>query len=110
MENEQLLLQIELQLQVQLEKILLAFEERQIKKMKELEKFFSVEEVAQYIGFKKASIYGLINRKSIPYIKCGRLLKFEKSQIDLWLQSKRRKTGEQIMADAERYIKHKRSF
>ena len=101
---------IEHLLERQVNKILMVLEERQIKQKKEIEKFFSVEEVAEYIGFKKASIYGLINRKSIPHIKCGRLLKFEKSQIDLWLQSKRKKTGEEIQSEANRYIRNKRSF
>jgi len=98
------------QVERQMEKVLMAFEERHYKLKKETEKVFSIDEVADYIGFQKASIYGLINRKSIPYIKCGRLVKFEKSQIDLWLQSKRRKTITEIQADADRYIKRKRFF
>ena len=50
---------------------------------RQFDKVLSIEEVAEYIGMKPCSIYGMIHRKSIPYIKMGRLVKFEKHKIVL---------------------------
>jgi excisionase family DNA binding protein len=74
------------------------------------DKVLSIEEVAEYIGMKACSIYGMIHRKSIPYIKMGRLVKFEKHKIDEWLHSSRRKTSKEISAEADRYLKHRKSL
>lgn len=46
----------------------------------------TIEELSKYINIKKATVYDLVYRKKIPYIKIGRLLRFKKSFIDQWIK------------------------
>ena len=41
-------------------------------------------EVAQYLGVSPLTIYGWTSKKVIPFRKVGRLLRFDKSEIDAW--------------------------
>lgn len=51
------------------------------------DRWLSVEEVAQYLGINKGTLYKWITRKSIPAHKVGRLWKFRKWEIDEWIES-----------------------
>ena len=54
-------------------------EARQEEAMKE-DQYLTIEEVGKLIGYKKTSIYGLVQKKKIPYHKKGKLF-FLKSEI-----------------------------
>jgi excisionase family DNA binding protein len=79
-----------------------------LKPKENFKQILSIQEVSEYIGYKACSIYGLINRKSIPYFKMGRLVRFEKTKIDEWILSSRRTTIKEISADADLYLSKKR--
>lgn len=52
----------------------------------EMEKrYLNVEELSQYIGVKKSTIYNWVSERRIPFIKCGRLTKFDIKAIDRWM-------------------------
>lgn len=54
-----------------------------------MEKLLKIEEVADMLGYKIASIYQLVFRKEIPAIKItGRALRFKASDIEAWLEEK----------------------
>ena len=42
----------------------------------------SVPEFAEYIGISVNTVYSWVSQKIIPYVKCGRLTKFDKQVID----------------------------
>jgi len=65
----------------------------------------TIEETAEFIHMAVPSVYGLVHRKQIPYIKRGQRLIFEKKQIFEWLISGRQKTRKEIQADADQYIR-----
>ena len=70
--------------------------------------YLTIEEVAKYINMAVSSVYGFVHTKRIPYIKKGKRLIFEKSKIDEWLQSGRRRTTQEIEENAtSRFIKRK---
>ena len=48
-------------------------------------KLLSVNEVAEYLGITVNTVYGWVHIKKIPYIKMGRLLKFDQAKIDEWI-------------------------
>ena len=48
----------------------------------------NIIELSAYLNFKKATIYDMVYRKRIPYIKIGNLLRFRKDMIDSWVDSK----------------------
>ncbi|WP_462267508.1 helix-turn-helix domain-containing protein [Desulfobacter sp.] len=48
------------------------------------DRWLSVEEIAQYLGISKDTVYTWISRKKMPTHKIGRLWKFKKVQVDEW--------------------------
>jgi excisionase family DNA binding protein len=55
-----------------------------------LEKWPSVQEIAEYLGVKPGTLYKWLTRKyrNIPAHKVGRLWKFKVSEIDKWVKCK----------------------
>lgn len=50
------------------------------------DKLLNINELSQYLGIKKSTVYAWIHGKRIEYIKVGRLVKFDKRKIDAWLE------------------------
>jgi excisionase family DNA binding protein len=48
---------------------------------------FDVRELAGYLKVNESWIYNLVGLKTIPYFKCGKYLRFKKSNIDKWIDS-----------------------
>jgi len=51
------------------------------------ERWLSLEEIANYLGIKRDTVYKWINEKSIPAHKVGHLWKFRKKEVDHWIES-----------------------
>jgi excisionase family DNA binding protein len=47
----------------------------------------SVDEIGQYLGVKRETIYKWINEKQMLAHKVERLWKFKKNEIDIWVRS-----------------------
>ena len=50
----------------------------------------SVEELAEYLGLKKQTIYNWLNQGKISGIKIGKVWRFDKSDIERWLRECKR--------------------
>ncbi len=56
---------------------------------------FKIQEAAQYLRVARQTLYNLVNRKEIPFLKAGGSLRFRKSELDEWLlEGAGRSTGE----------------
>lgn len=64
----------------------------------------NIQEVAEMLNLAIPSIYGLVHRRQIPYIKRGKKLIFEKSQVEEWLKNGRQKTVYDTDKQAETYL------
>jgi excisionase family DNA binding protein len=51
------------------------------------DRWLSVDEIAAYLGIKKATIYKWLSRQDMPAHKVGRLWKFRKDEVDDWVRS-----------------------
>ena len=51
------------------------------------DRWLSVEEIAFHLGIKKDTAYKWVAKKHMPAHKVGRLLKFDKAEIDAWVKS-----------------------
>lgn len=51
-------------------------------------RLLKIDELSEYINVKKSTIYDMVYRKRIPYIKINNLLRFDKETINIWLSSK----------------------
>ena len=51
------------------------------------DRWLSVEEIADYLGVKRDTVYKWITRKKMPAHKLGRLWTFQKVEVDEWVRS-----------------------
>ena len=73
--------------------------------MEKLEKLMNIDEVAEYLGVTKTTIYSWTAQKKIPHIKLTRkLLKFREKDIMDWLAQK------SVSADASEVGQRKRLY
>ena len=52
-------------------------------------RYFSPRELSQYLGIAIQTIYEWTSQKKVPYIKLGRLVKFDQREIDEWMKMQR---------------------
>ncbi len=50
------------------------------------DRWLSVDEIGDYLGIKRDTVYRWISQKGMPARKLGRLWKFKKSQVDIWVE------------------------
>ena len=53
------------------------------------ENWNSLAEIAEYIGVSKDTIRNWIKKNNMPAHKIGRLWKFKKSEVDIWIATKK---------------------
>lgn len=70
---------------------------------KEDEELLTVEEAAQLLHVAIPTIYGLVNRRAIPFMKKSKRLYFSKKELTEWIRQSRRKTTDEIAEEAEQY-------
>ena len=51
------------------------------------DRWLSVDEIGEYLGVKRDTIYKWISEKSMPAHKIGRLWKFKKNEVDEWVRN-----------------------
>lgn len=51
------------------------------------DRWMSVEEIAEYLGVSKDTVYGWIAKRGMPAHKVGRLWKFKSDEIDAWVRA-----------------------
>ncbi|WP_428656008.1 helix-turn-helix domain-containing protein [Runella sp.] len=63
----------------------------------------SIDEAAKYLGIPKNTLYQLTSTREIPHQKPGKRLVFLAHQLDEWIISKKKKTRQEIEAEATMY-------
>ena len=51
------------------------------------DRWVSVEDIAEYLGVSKDTVYGWIAKKDMPAHKVGRLWKFKTDEVDGWVRN-----------------------
>ncbi len=52
-------------------------------------RYINPQELSEYLGMSKGTLYVWVCQKKIPYLKVGKLVKFDIIEIDNWLKDKR---------------------
>ncbi len=52
-------------------------------------RYLGMVECSEYIGVTKGTLYAWVSRKRIPYIKIGKLVKFDLKEIEHWVRVRR---------------------
>lgn len=68
----------------------------------------TIEEAGEILKLAVPTIYGLVNKRIIPYMKKGKRLFFSKKELMEWIKTGRRKTAAEIAEEADKYISEKR--
>ena len=50
-------------------------------------RWLSVEEIGEYLGVSKDTVYAWISKRNMPAHRIGRLWKFKTEEIDEWVRS-----------------------
>ncbi len=68
------------------------------------EDILSVEEARNYLKIGKSTLYNLVHRKGIPYMKRGKRLYFAKDELRQWVEEGRKPTQVMLNAAAQAHI------
>ncbi len=49
-------------------------------------RLISVKEAAYYTGLSPDTVYTMVSQRRIPYVKVGRLTKFDVAMLDAWIK------------------------
>ena len=51
-------------------------------------RYLGIDEFSKYMGVTKGTLYVWVCRRKIPYLKVGKLVKFDIRRIDSWLKER----------------------
>jgi excisionase family DNA binding protein len=57
------------------------------RKQKRIPRLLNVDELAEYLGLQKQTIYNWLHTKKISGIKIGKVWRFDRKYIDQWLKA-----------------------
>lgn len=60
------------------------------------DRWLSVDEIADYLGVSKDTVYGWISKREMPAHKVGRFWKFKADEVDEWVRNG--KAGDEFQA------------
>ena len=74
------------------------------------DQWFNLAELCDYLPDRPANqtLYGWVNKRTIPFHKGSKKLWFLKSEIDAWLMSGRRKTITEIEEETDNFLSKKK--
>jgi len=52
-------------------------------------KYLNIEEVSEYLGLRKSSLYSRVEAGEIPHYRVGRLLRFKLEDVEKWMDEHR---------------------
>jgi excisionase family DNA binding protein len=61
-------------------------------------------------GLARPTIYGLVSQSKIPCMKKGKKLYFSRTELNDWIRQGRRKTADDIEAEANSYLSNKGNY
>jgi excisionase family DNA binding protein len=52
--------------------------------------YFIIQKLSEYLEIKVSTLYSLVAQKKIPHYRVGRLVRFKKSEIDIWMDGNKK--------------------
>jgi excisionase family DNA binding protein len=50
------------------------------------QRLVGINDIAQYVGLSKHTVYTMVSQRRIPFVKVGRLTRFDMRSIDGWIR------------------------
>lgn len=75
-----------------------------------VDRWLNIDELKEYLPDHpaKATIYGWVSRREIPFHKGGKKLRFLQSDIDAWLSGGKHRCESELRDEANKYCRTKR--
>lgn len=52
-----------------------------------IRRLLNIREVSEYTGLSSHTLYTMVSQRRIPFVKLGRLTKFDRYELDRWIAS-----------------------
>lgn len=72
------------------------------------DQILTIQQASEVINLSVPTIYGLVQRSAIPVSKQGKRLYFSKDELIGWIKQGRKKTAQEINAEAEAFIANRK--
>ncbi|MDN3666910.1 helix-turn-helix domain-containing protein [Algibacter miyuki] len=72
------------------------------------DELLSIDEAAKLIKLAKATLYGLVHKKAIPFSKKGKRLYFQKTELLDWIKSDKKDTKQSMNYKVDEYLSKNR--
>ena len=53
-----------------------------------MRRLISIRDAADYMGLSRHTLYTMVSQRRIPYVKVGRLVKFDVGLLDEWIRQR----------------------
>ena len=53
------------------------------------QKLIDIGHISEHLGVKVNTVYSWVNQRKIPYVKVGRLIKFDLQDINQWIAERK---------------------
>jgi len=53
-----------------------------------MNRLLSIKQTAEYTGLSPHTLYTMVSQRRIPYVKVGRLVKFDPAILERWIQQR----------------------
>lgn len=63
-------------------------------------RLLNIKEVADYTGLSPHTLYTMVSQRRIPFVKLGRLTKFDREELDKWIAGHSVKVRRSFATDA----------
>ncbi len=60
-----------------------------------------IEKLSELTGWSKSAIYKKCSKRILPHSKAGKELRFNMDEINEWIKNKKRRTGDELVAEFE---------
>ena len=64
------------------------------------QRLLDIQDVATYTGLSVHTLYTMVSQRRIPYVKIGRLTKFDRHELDKWIAGHSVKARRSLTAEA----------
>ena len=75
----------------------------------ELPDLLTIKQASEFVNLAVPTIYTLVGRNEIPFMKPGRKLYFSRKELESWIREGRKKTTEECADEAREDLKIRRS-
>lgn len=51
-----------------------------------MRRLITIQEAGEYTGLSPSTLYTMVSQRRVPYVKVGRLVKFDQAMLDAWIK------------------------